>query len=131
MSEGSVLKLADARIEIIAGERRGLSINLDEPRLIIGRELDCGLQLPDDLCSRHHAVILCDEYTVRIRDLGSRNGTFVNGMQIQSTTILNEFDKVRIGHTTMAIRRNYANEFSPTAETRTDAIAPEQTKILF
>ena len=55
-------------------------------RFIIGRGSDCDLRLPNDfefLCvSRHHCLIDTETPQIRIRDLGSRNGTCINGMEI-------------------------------------------------
>jgi pSer/pThr/pTyr-binding forkhead associated (FHA) protein len=52
----------------------------------VGRAADCFLQLPADLLhqsiSRHHCLLDIDPPSVRVRDLGSRNGTFVNGCKI-------------------------------------------------
>src|SRR5690606_15948672 len=51
----------------------------------------------NDLVSRHHCVFKMDEYTVRVRDLGSTNGTFVNGERLRGEVMLNTGDKVRVG----------------------------------
>jgi pSer/pThr/pTyr-binding forkhead associated (FHA) protein len=51
-------------------------------RCIIGRSSDCGLQVPASEVSRHHCLLEIDAPHVHIRDLGSRNGTFVNGVSI-------------------------------------------------
>lgn len=52
----------------------------------VGRAHDCYLQIPSDLLhsdiSRHHCVLDIDPPAVRVRDLGSRNGTFINGKKI-------------------------------------------------
>jgi pSer/pThr/pTyr-binding forkhead associated (FHA) protein len=106
MSEHRPLKIADAMLVIVAGSATGQTVALDQARLIIGYEADCAIKLSDSECSRHHAVILCDAYTVRIRDLGSRNGTFVNGKQILAATVLNTADEVRIGNTVMLVCPN-------------------------
>jgi pSer/pThr/pTyr-binding forkhead associated (FHA) protein len=54
---------------------------------------------PDsEFVSRHHCALLLDDYTVRIRDLGSKNGTFVNGRRLAAgETILLQDDVVAIG----------------------------------
>jgi eukaryotic-like serine/threonine-protein kinase len=52
----------------------------------VGRAHDCYLQLPSDLLhsdiSRHHCQLDIDPPAVRVRDLGSRNGTYINGRKI-------------------------------------------------
>ncbi len=66
-------------------------------RLIVGRSPDCDLQLNHEQVSRHHCVILRDEYTVRVRDLGSRNGTLVNTQPARGERILQSGDVITIG----------------------------------
>jgi uncharacterized protein len=51
------------------------------PRIVIGREVG-DLTLPDPRCSSQHAEVLFDGNAVRIRDLGSSNGTLVNGQKV-------------------------------------------------
>ena len=51
-----------------------------------------------EFVSRHHCVLLLDDYTLRIRDLGSKNGTFVNGRRVGTNeTILLHDDMISIG----------------------------------
>jgi hypothetical protein len=65
---------------------------------LIGREEDCLLRPDSEFVSRHHCVLLLDDYTLRIRDLGSKNGTFVNGRRVgTSETILLHDDMISIG----------------------------------
>jgi serine/threonine-protein kinase len=53
---------------------------------MIGRAEDCDIQIPSDIVhlqvSRHHCLLEIHPPTVRVRDLGSTNGTFVNGEKI-------------------------------------------------
>jgi len=53
---------------------------------VVGRATDCDICMPTDEhlagVSRHHCVLVVDPPTVRVRDLGSRNGTFLNGAKI-------------------------------------------------
>ncbi len=70
---------------------------LADESLVIGRVESCDVTVVDDLVSREHARIDRDpDGRYRIRDLGSRNKTFVNGQQI-SETLLTDGDMVRIG----------------------------------
>ncbi|MEE9294384.1 MAG: SpoIIE family protein phosphatase [Phycisphaerae bacterium] len=72
--------------------------HLGQDKLIIGRVESCHLVVVDDLISREHARVDRDpDGRYRIRDLGSRNKTFVNGQQINET-LLTHGDMVRIGH---------------------------------
>jgi pSer/pThr/pTyr-binding forkhead associated (FHA) protein len=72
---------------VAQGSLKGKTYSFEEPtRCAIGRAEDCEVQLPMDLehadISRHHCLLEIDPPSVRVRDLGSRNGTFVNGVMI-------------------------------------------------
>jgi DNA-binding CsgD family transcriptional regulator len=63
---------------------------------VIGRDNDSALRLPDLLVSREHALVSKAEHGFRIRDLGSRNGTHLNGRLIQRDEVLCEGAEVVI-----------------------------------
>lgn len=56
-------------------------------RLLIGRGSDCDLVLDESEMSRHHAVIEYSGGGLNLRDLGSVNGTFVNGTRVRDTAL--------------------------------------------
>lgn len=58
---------------------------------------DCWLTLDDDLISRYHARFRVSADAISVEDLGSRNGTFVNGERIEGRRTLRHADQVRIG----------------------------------
>jgi two-component system response regulator HydG len=62
----------------------------------IGRGTECTVMLNDPLCSRVHAVVRLDNHRWQIRDVESRNGTFVNGQRIDEA-VLDYGHSVRIG----------------------------------
>ncbi len=86
-----------AELRVTSGKQSGHVISLDSSRFLIGREEDCHLRPNSDLVSRHHCVFKLDEYSLRVRDLGSTNGTFVNGERLHGEVILNTGDKVAVG----------------------------------
>ncbi|MBN1590359.1 MAG: FHA domain-containing protein [Pirellulales bacterium] len=63
----------------------------------IGRSPDCDLRAKSSRISRHHCVILVEKQRVIVRDLGSRNGTFVNGEKIEKEHSLNHGDQLSVG----------------------------------
>ena len=69
----------------------------DEP-VTVGRQVGNYVTLRDDLTSRFHCVIELKKGNVAVRDLGSRNGTFVNGQKIELKTLADS-DVVRVGRT--------------------------------
>ena len=75
----------------------------DDDSLTLGRARSNSIVLDDMLVSRHHARISADDQGLIIEDLGSRNGTFVNGRRVQ-TTRLHEGDRIGIGASTFEVR---------------------------
>jgi pSer/pThr/pTyr-binding forkhead associated (FHA) protein len=74
-------------LRIKNGKLAGKTYVFDEPcRCLIGRADDCEIRLPGELefltVSRHHCLLDIDPPEIRVRDSGSLNGTFLNGMQI-------------------------------------------------
>lgn len=69
----------------------------------IGRLADCWLTIDDDLASRQHARFHVAGPTAVIVDLGSRNGTFVNGKRIAGRCTLRDGDKVRVGREILVV----------------------------
>ncbi|MEL6106563.1 MAG: GGDEF domain-containing protein [Planctomycetota bacterium] len=70
---------------------------LDSDHLLIGRDEQADMVLSDSGVSRRHAELIRHEGVYAIEDLGSTNGTLVNGMPIDRQQILNTGDTVRIG----------------------------------
>jgi pSer/pThr/pTyr-binding forkhead associated (FHA) protein len=64
------------------GELKGERWVLDQDEITIGRSVDCDVVLPKRQVSRHHARIERDDEGYLLHDLGSKNGTFVNGQQV-------------------------------------------------
>src|SRR5262249_31789157 len=68
---------------------------------VIGRSSDAAIRLADDGISRTHARIECTPGGTYIQDLGSANGTFVNGEAVAERRLLRDGDKVQLGSTTI------------------------------
>jgi hypothetical protein len=81
----------------------GRTLVLPQGTLDVGRMSDCWLTLDDDLISRYHARFHVSGSTVELEDLGSRNGTYVNGKRLEGRTNLQDSDQVRIGREVMAL----------------------------
>jgi predicted component of type VI protein secretion system len=76
------------------GERRSFSLTRD--LTVIGRREDCDLRIPLGDVSRKHCRVVRSGDTVSIEDLGSSNGTFVNGQRI-SETVVAPGDTIQVG----------------------------------
>ena len=67
---------------LIRGAQLGRRIVLDKPELRLGRSSQCDIVVPLDGVSRQHCVFFVAERRVRIRDAGSKNGTWVQGDRV-------------------------------------------------
>jgi pSer/pThr/pTyr-binding forkhead associated (FHA) protein len=109
---------------VVQGEPLGREFVFSDPaRGAVGRSGDCLIRLPNDLqhlnVSRHHCLVEIDPPRVDVRDLGSRNGTYINGEKIGQrptdevcvnseglhfpSVRLHEGDEIRIGDTVLRI----------------------------
>jgi pSer/pThr/pTyr-binding forkhead associated (FHA) protein len=93
------------KLEIIAGQAIGTSIEVRD-ELLIGRQADDAGRLAEDpeLSRTHARVGLAPDGTYTIEDLGSTNGTFVNGTRIHGPRILLVEDTIELGGTTAVVR---------------------------
>jgi pSer/pThr/pTyr-binding forkhead associated (FHA) protein len=98
------METSAVRLEVVAGNAAGMSILVDD-QLVIGRHAEGAGQLAaDDELSRSHAMITRDSSGyVGIEDLGSTNGTFVNGLRINGPQTLSEGDSIELGGTTLVV----------------------------
>jgi pSer/pThr/pTyr-binding forkhead associated (FHA) protein len=69
----------------------------------VGRGQDADFRLPDTGVSRRHLEITWDSQSAMLADLGSTNGTTVNGQPVQ-TWQLADGDVIRIGHSSLVFR---------------------------
>ncbi|NND84364.1 MAG: DUF3662 domain-containing protein [Acidimicrobiia bacterium] len=69
-------------------------------RVVIGRSPDADITLPDDTVSRKHALLWREDGVVRVRDLGSSNGTTRNGMPVVGDVTVGVGDVLSFGETT-------------------------------
>jgi hypothetical protein len=86
------------------GARSGLALRyrdndlpLTKLETVIGRAADCDIMLPSELVSRRHARVVLDAESAVAEDLGSRNGTFVNGEQLDRPRRIAPGDRVQLG----------------------------------
>jgi CheY-like chemotaxis protein len=71
---------------------------------LIGRGTDCEIHLFDPALSRHHCRLLLRDDRLVIEDLGSRNGTLVNGQKVTEPRVLAEGDSIGVGASVFAVR---------------------------
>jgi predicted component of type VI protein secretion system len=85
------------KLKVSTGSRAGTEIPVGAAKFLIGRGEDCQLRPQSDMVSRHHCMLTIQNAQLTVSDLGSRNGTFVNGEKITDATQLKLGDKLRVG----------------------------------
>jgi phosphoserine phosphatase RsbU/P len=82
----------------LAGPIAGRRYKLADGEYVIGRRSDCQIFVPDMRVSRQHARLWKEGDGWTLEDLGSNNGTFVNGVKVQQGTILRHDDEIMIAN---------------------------------
>jgi tetratricopeptide (TPR) repeat protein len=101
-----------AVLHVIGGADRGKTYELVLPETRVGRGADQDLVLADIAVSRRHFTVHAEGGRYRMRDLGSGNGTLVNGQRID-TVILNDGDQLECGNTLMRFDHAVARAAPP------------------
>lgn len=92
------------RLVGLQGAYAGQVFEIRDDLMVVGREVTNPIALTGDTAiSRRHAQIVKQGDTLLIQDLGSSNGTYVNGMQITAETILRPGDTVQFGGSTFKV----------------------------
>jgi hypothetical protein len=106
--DGEAKPSSVGELHVVSGSCTGKRIRMDFRRFVVGNERDCDLRPVSPMLSRHHCVFKRDEYAVRVRDLGSNTGTYVNGRRIQTEAILKPGDDVTVGDVTLHVVLPYS-----------------------
>ena len=85
------------RLLVVKGPDRGDSIAIHESAVTVGSGSGCDVVLSDPTISRRHLGVEPGAAGVVLRDLGSTNGTFLNGQRITSPQWVNDGDLIRCG----------------------------------
>lgn len=108
-----------------AGKHQGNTLVLGEGSYTTGRGLDVDLTLDDETMSRRHARFVVSGDKLRIEDLGSTNGTFVNGVQVTGA-VLKPGDAIVVGACLVHYKglRAHGDAASPSAVARASGPRP-------
>src|SRR5262249_40843139 len=91
------------QLVVVRGKPEGKVIPLVGPKFKIGRGETCHLRPNSEQVSREHAEFTINADLVSVRDLGSRNGTLVNGKALTAECRLKDRDLVQVGPLTFAV----------------------------
>jgi predicted component of type VI protein secretion system len=85
-----------AMLLMVEGPWPGKRIFVDQPNLLLGRDEECDVVIAERQVSRHHAQICLAGERYVLEDLGSKNGTFVNGQELHEPHPLQDGDEIQI-----------------------------------
>src|SRR5688572_16556354 len=94
----------------LAGPIAGRRYKLADGEYVIGRRSDCQIFVPDMRVSRQHARLWKEGDGWTLEDLGSNNGTFVNGVKVQQGTVLRHDDEIMIANNRIRVEARDAPE---------------------
>lgn len=78
------------------GQQVGQRWSVDKDEFVVGRGNDCDLVLAERQVSRYHIKVLHENGRYKLQDLGSKNGTHLNGKQVSGTVPLQDGDEIQI-----------------------------------
>jgi pSer/pThr/pTyr-binding forkhead associated (FHA) protein len=85
------------RLIVESGSSKTKVIPLRSPQTVVGRHKACGIRIPSASVSRRHCVLRYQNDCLTVEDLGSANGTYLNGQRISRKEIVRPRDRLEIG----------------------------------
>ena len=106
---------------VLLQEGEASRFELISEETLIGRHPECQVQINSNMVSRKHARVVKDAFGYRVEDMGSGNGTFVNGKKIDGPTLLNHEDRIKLGPVLLRFESAPAQKVSPSRQPTVDS----------
>jgi serine phosphatase RsbU (regulator of sigma subunit) len=90
-------------LHVTPAQGESFSRDVESDELIIGRSMKADLSVPDRFLSRQHARLFRSDDAWMIEDMGSRNGTFVNGARVNAPTVVSPGDVITMSASTITV----------------------------
>jgi len=94
----------DVRLVVEKGSKQKREIRLKSEDTIIGRRTGCDLRVPSASVSRRHCRLSFRDDCLVVEDLQSANGTYVNGVRVQETQVVQPGDRLEVGPVTFLVK---------------------------
>jgi diguanylate cyclase (GGDEF)-like protein len=92
---------SEAALTVLRGENAGALFVLERAEALIGRDPEADVAIPDERLSRRHALVLRESTGYAVEDLGSTNGTFVDGERVHGRRTLEDGCRIFLGPNTV------------------------------
>lgn len=120
------LKVVQGKLKGKSGESAGLEVVISKSRFVIGTAEDCHMRCPSSVISPHHCEITVRDGEVRLRDLDSESGTFLNDERVAAEQLVHAGDRFRVGRLQFEIlieRSDRASKQDPVDEFVSEMLA--------
>ncbi len=115
-----------ASLFVIRGKDAGRHFTLEGERIVLGRDPNCDIPVADHEVSRQHAAIVFEEGQAVLQDLGSSNGTFVNGKRVDRH-LLQASDRLQLGRS-LLVYTTRANDSSTETTFEVEIVPAENSE---
>ncbi|MDX1383213.1 MAG: SpoIIE family protein phosphatase [Thermoanaerobaculia bacterium] len=102
------------KLRVTPAEGDPYDFELNDDAIIVGRSSTADLALSDPFLSRHHARLSREGEVLKVEDLGSRNGTFINDAKVEGKAVVNSGDVIRLSASSIALAGDRASIASVT-----------------
>ncbi len=130
LTPGKLTGKPQITITVLAGPEQGQVFKISRPTTTIGRSNTCEIVVTDPLVSRQHCQILLGMGGINLRDLGSTNGTFLNGSRLTENPIRNQ-DVISIGSTRLRFAVEVTKEALDSRNYKIDELAHKKLLTLY
>src|SRR6266536_3564750 len=96
-------RVMDVRLVVERGARTGHTFWMHDPEMLVGRKKGCGLRIPSAAVSREHCRLQLVEGILTVEDLGSVNGTLLNGEPVAERQTVRPGDQLKVGPVTFVV----------------------------
>ena len=118
------------KMKVVQGKPHGSYLDFPEGEFVVGRGPECHVRPNSELVSRQHCLLRIHGQELMVRDLGSTNGTLVNGKRLIEECALVDGDTLQLGPLVLQVVLA-PDEVEPTVADETAAFATlEETNIL-
>lgn len=104
-------------VTLVSGPHKGITFPIMKERTLIGRHPSCEIRIEAIYASKFHAAIIDRDGQLLCEDLGSSNGTFVNGVRVDGRVPLHDGDLIHIGNSVLQVHVAAAAAAAPAVAT--------------
>jgi predicted component of type VI protein secretion system len=108
----------------------GTEFLLEDPEIMIGRESTCSLVINDAEVSRKHARVIWQASNYVIEDVGSTNGTFINGKRLTSPFVLQGGEIITLGENIVLVFESALDPDATRMSTALKSVPSEKAEVL-